>query len=282
MSLTAEQMAFRRTGIGASESPCLVGVSPFGNEWSVWAEKMGLSADAPTTAMNVGNFLEDGLGRLYRHETGYETAHFGSIRHPRHPFMLCTPDLCVFGERRIAQIKMVGAWMVHHWETDIPDYVTVQVQHEMEVCDADVCDVVALLGGTDFRILPVYRDRAMGADLVEVCRTFYERHVLTGEMPDPDGSEAATEALKAKYRRQKRPDLLIASEEAERWGRHWVDADDRARVAAKDLEIASQHLRRLIGDGAGVEGESFRATWKSDKNGRRSFKVKSLSAARAA
>jgi putative phage-type endonuclease len=279
MSLSIEQMEFRRTGIGASESPCLIGVSPFGSPISVWAEKMGLSIDEPTMAMNVGNFLEDGLARLYAHETKRTVAHFGSIRHPKYPWMICTPDLCVFGERRIAQIKMVGMWMVHHWEEGVPDYVEVQVQHEMEVTDADVCDVVALLGGTDFRIIPIERDRSMGADLVEVCGDFYKRHVLTGEMPEVDGSEAATLALRERFR-QRRTTFLPATDEAEAWGRKWLDADERMATGSADRELAAQKLKTLIGENEGIEGECFRATWKANKNGVRSFKVKELGRAK--
>src|SRR5688572_18834229 len=108
MGFDAEQTAFRRTGVGASESPCLVGVSPFGNEISVWCEKMGLEIKEATDEMELGLLLEEGAARLYAKKTGFSVCHFGSIRHPRYPWMLATPDLAVFGQRRLAQIKIVG------------------------------------------------------------------------------------------------------------------------------------------------------------------------------
>lgn len=273
--LTAEQRELRRTGIGASESPCIVGVSPFGNAISVWAEKVGIEIREATDAMELGLILEEGVARLYAKKTGYELAHFGTIRHPRYPWMLATPDLAVFGQRRIAQIKLVGAHMAHHWVDGVPDYVEVQVQHEMEVADADACDVLALIGGTDFRVLPVERDREMGRDLVSVCHDFWTKHVVGNEMPDPDGSAIADAAIKARFQ-HRRPVLLPATEEAEGLGRTWLAADRRIRDAEVEQAVAEQRLKVLIGEHEGIEGEGFRATWRPTKKGNRVFLCKEI------
>lgn len=275
VSLTPEQRAMRRTGIGASESPCLVGLSPFGTEISVWAEKMGLREDKPTDAQELGNILEAGAAQLYAMKTGFDVAHFGTIRHERFPWMLATPDLAVFGQRRIAQIKVVGRWMAHHWDDGVPDYVVCQVQHEMEVADADVCDVVAIICGTEFIIRTIERDREMGSDLVRVCKDFHDRHIITGEMPDPDGSSAANDAIRARYKWQA-PTYLKATEDDERYARSFIRAKRAIVLAEKTLSIAEQRLKLRIGTGEGVEGESFRATWKPDKNGKRTFRLKEL------
>jgi putative phage-type endonuclease len=275
--LTAEQQTFRRTGIGASESPCLVGLSPFGNPISVWAEKVGIEIRETTDAMDLGVILEEGVARLYARKTGHEVAHFGTLRHPRFPWMLATPDLAVFGERRLAQIKIVGAFMAHHWAAGVPGYVEVQVQHEMEVADADACDVVALIGGTDFRILPVERDREMGRDLVEVCEAFWTKHVLGNVMPDPDGSAIADAAIRARFQHS-RPTLLSATDEAERYARVWLEADEHVRRAEKAQAIAEQQLKLIIGEHEGIEGEGFRATWRANKKGTRVFLCKRLGA----
>jgi predicted phage-related endonuclease len=236
---------------------------------------MGLDIREDSDAMELGNIIEDAAAQLYRKKTGYETANFGTMRHPQHPWMLATPDLFVFGHRRLAQIKLVGAWMAHHWAEGVPDYVLVQVQHEMEVCDAEFCDVVAIIGGTEFRITEVERDREMGRDLVEVCRSFWERHIVTGEMPPPDGSDIASAAIKAKYQ-FKRQELLAATPEIERDAKAWLAADESIRRAEKVQATAEQRIKKFIGDAAGVEGESFKATWKPTKTGTRVFRMKGL------
>ena len=263
MSLTEEQLIQRRSFVGASEVPCLLGISPHGNAHSVWSSKMGIlirdTADQ-ATHKDAGNYIEPALARWYQDVTGYEIAGFGSVVHPRYPFMGATPDLCVFGQRRIAQIKNVGTWMLKHWEDDVPDYVQAQVQHEMEVCDADVCDVVALLGGTDFRILPVERDREIGAYLVEVCRDFYESYVITREIPPVDASEHCTKTLKALYE-EDRKGLIPATPETDRLARAWLAANERLGKAEDDRTTLTNELKAILGDALGVDGDSYRIRW---------------------
>jgi putative phage-type endonuclease len=278
-SLTHEQLLQRRTWIGASESPCLLGVSPFGNAISVWAEKMGLVLDSPTVAMAAGNYLEEGIGRWYADETRYTVAHFGSVVHPKYPFMGCTPDLCVSGERRIAQVKLVGMWMAHHWDDGVPDYVEAQVQHEMEVCDVDVCDVVALIGGTDLRIIPVERDRELGACLVEICRGFFRDHVVPRTMPAVDASTHAERTLKALFQKDN-GGLITATEEIDRLARAWLVADERLGEAEKARVALTNQIKAIVGEALGIDGEFYRVRWSKTAKSR-VFTVKEIALKKA-
>ena len=278
--LTLEQKLERRNWIGASESPCLVGVSPFGNAHSVWTEKMGLVVDNPTVQQDAGNWLEPALANWYAHETGYTLASFGSVRHPKYQFMGCTPDRCVFGERRIAQIKLVGTWMMHHWEDDVPDYVQIQIQHELEVCDADVCDVVALLGGTDFRVIPIERDRELGQYLVDICHDFFTKFVVTREMPPVDASSHAEAALKARYARDT-SGIIKPTDEIDRLARAWLETDTRLGEVEDERVLLTNQLKSLIGEAQGVDGDSYRIRWKSNAKGVRSFTCKRIELKRA-
>jgi len=271
--LTQEQIAFRRTGIGASESPMLVGASPFGGPIAVWASKMGLDVFEETEAMRLGNFLEDGVAQMYAHDTGRTLGYFGSVRHPKYPWMLCTPDRLVFGERRLMQIKLVGHWMAHHWDDGVPDYVEIQVQHEMEVCDVPWCDVAACIGGTDYRCVPVKRDRRVGRDLVEICRIFKEKHIDTGEMPTPDGSEEARVTLNARWREESGK-TIASTPELERLGAQWLVHRAREKEAKAAKELVEQRIKTLMGDAELIEGEGFRCTWRTDEGGARRFLLK--------
>lgn len=278
--LSPEQLVQRRGFVGASEVPCLLGVSPFGNEHSVWTAKMGLAVDAPTVAMDAGNWLEPALARWYAHETGHQVAGFGSVVHPKHSFMGCTPDLAIFGERRIAQIKLVGTFMAHHWEEDVPDYVQIQVQAEMEVCDADVCDVVALIGGTEFRILPIERDRELGAYLVDICRDFWTKYVVTREMPPVDGSNHAAAALKARYARDT-TGIVLPTEETDRLAKAWLAADERLGEVESERKTLTNQIKALLGDAQGVDGDAYRIRWKTNATGARPFTLKPIALRKA-
>lgn len=275
MSLTAEQLKIRKNGIGASESPCIVGLSPHGGPISVWASKMNLNIEEPETdAQKLGNFLEQGIADFYAAENNVKLRNVGTIFHKRHPWMLATPDRRVVGERKLLQIKLVGTWMMHHWEDGVPPYIEVQCQHEMEVADVDACDLAAVLGGTEVRIVTLERDREVGANLVEICGDFWNRYVVTGEMPPADGSEEADAAIRARLRIL-RPEPIMADDVAERWGRACLDAMERKKSATVDEKIAKQNLQALMGEHLVMEGQDFRASWsKENEKGGRSFTVK--------
>ena len=277
MSLTPDQEIMRRGFVGASEVPCLLKVSPFGNPISVWCSKMNIDIRETTDAMDLGNFLEPGIARMYQHKSGRTVIPWTSVVHPKHSFMGCTPDLICFGERRIVQIKLVGAWMATHWSDDaVPEYVMAQIQQELEVCDADVCDVVAVIGGTDYRVYTIERDRELGGYLVEVCRKFWTDHVLTREMPPVDASPQAEAALRALYARGKRP-LIEATEESDRAARAYLTAHQAEGKAKEEKTLAGNQLRSLLGDHEGIEGDSYRVRWSApNEKGTRTFTCKEI------
>lgn len=281
MPLTEEQHAQRRNWIGASESPCLLGVSPHGNACSVWVQKVLDVPDVTTPAEEVGLALEEAIARLYAKRTNREICPFGSVVHPKYPFMGCTPDFAVFGERRLAQVKVVGLWMADGWDEDmVPEHVQIQIQHELEVCNADVGDAVALIG-TDLRILPVERDREIGQGLVEICHDFWKRYVVTREMPPVDASTHATNMLKARFRRDD-GEMLPASKEFDALAREWLVADANLGEFDRQRDEIANHMKAIIGNASGVEGEFYRATWKANKNGARSFLCKEIGKRRKA
>ena len=277
MTLTVEQERERMNWIGASEVPCLLKISPFGNEISVWCSKMGIDIRETTDAMDLGNFLEPGIARMYAAKSERTVMPWTSVVHPKHPFMGCTPDLIAFGERRIAQIKLVGAWMAHHWDDeDVPEYVQCQVQAEMEVCDVPVCDVVAVIGGTDYRVYTIERDRELGGYLVEVCRKFWTDHVLTREMPTIDSSPQAEAALRALYARGTRP-MIDSSQESDEAARAYLAAHQDESKAKEAKTLAGNRLKALLGDHEGIDGDSYKVRWSApNEKGTRTFTCKSI------
>ncbi len=275
MSLSPEQLAARKHFIGASEVPCILGISPFGSKHSVWVSKCLDEPDEQTDAMKAGNYLEPGIAQWYADETKRHVASwFGSMVHKDYPWMGATPDLCVNGERRIVQIKFVGTFMAHHWEDGVPEYVEAQVQAEMEVCDAEWCDVAALIGGTDFRILPIQRDRAIGAGLVQICGDFWHNHVLPREMPDVDGSEHARRMVHALYKKATLATML-ASPESDALALAWLESFDRLKAATTEREELSSRLKVMLGESEGIDGAAYKVRWANKADGSRGpFSVK--------
>lgn len=272
MSLTPEQLEMRKTGIGASETPMLVGESPHGNAIDVYLRKLGLAQEVHTDAQELGNLLEDGIVRWYEKKVGATCSPATTLRHPRAPISLATPDRFVNGRQKLLQIKLVGTWMAWHWDGDRPPpYVLVQVQKEMEVADVELCDVAALIGGTDPRIYQVVRDREMGEALLEIDADFWTTHIAPKIPPPVDGSRSATEMLKRIHPRhgerklELTPDLSALVEELR------TSARDESS-AAKRYMLAEQRIKTMMADAQSVRGDDWTITWRTNAIGARVFR----------
>lgn len=272
MGLTDEQLAMRLTGIGASESPMILGESPHGGPVAVFLSKLGLSSRETTEAQELGNYLEDGIARYYAAKhPGEVIADVGvTLRHPKMPWMLCSPDRWInpYGERsRLMQIKLVGSWMAHHWTEGVPSYVQIQCQHEMFVTGARENVVAAVIGGTQ----PVFRtiefDEALALDIAEACRVFWSEHVQRREAPEPDGSEDADSLLARLYPRAVPKKSVEAPASLDAVAKELA----RVKLAKKREDELAQKIKAAMGDAEEMKASWWRSTWKENKGGTRAF-----------
>lgn len=202
MTLTAEQLEIRKTGIGASEVSALTGSSPYQEPIDVWLAKTGRADALPENeAMRLGNELEGALTVLYAGRTGRTVErHASTHRHPDFPHVLATPDAIVDGGERGLEIKLVGARMAHHWAEDsVPDYVQDQARQNMAVLGIDAWDVCALIGSTDLRIVTIERNFDHEAVLLEACEVFWAEHVETDIAPEVQDPEKRRAYLLQRY-----------------------------------------------------------------------------------
>lgn len=292
MTLSSEQVAIRSMGVGSSEIAAIVGLSPFQSVHDVWLTKRGLATFAGNQLTRMGQRLEDAIAEEYIHlmrEAGeeVETAHFRTTyRHPREPWMVASPDRLIFGRRRLLEVKNVGFRSMSQWGTEpdaIPPYYRCQVEWQMGVCDAlsrlgmtepvppmDT-HVVAWLGGCDLRVYHVERNERLWLGLVEKARHFWHQNVLGNVAPDIDGSDGAKRMVTALFGESWKPlepandvehELALALREAR-------EATERAKAAEQEL---ATRLKASIGDREGVIGDEWKATWKTQRDGKRPFK----------
>lgn len=274
MSLTDEQKRIRMSGIGASEVASIVGLNPYRSAHDVYCLKLGLVTEEDSVVTRMGSRVEACVRAEYIEQTGAVIDEPGTVRHPTEPWMLATPDGIVRGARRGLEIKCVGWRSAFHWgdEDDaIPDYYRPQVAWQMAVCDLDEVHVAAWIGGADFRIYTVRRNLALEAALVDACREFWFGRVLTQTPPAIDGSEGARNMLAALYPRNTKP-LTPATPEHEDLIARLVETRARAEQAEREAELAAQRIKQVIGEGDGLIGEGWKATWKTTKTGSRPFK----------
>jgi predicted phage-related endonuclease len=114
--------------------------------------------------------------------------------------MLANIDREVVGcpDVQILECKTAGEFGARLWREGVPEYVQLQVQHQLAVTGKDVADVAVLLCGQKLEIHRIERDDEVIARLVVLESNFWE-HVVQDTPPPADGSESAAKALRHLY-----------------------------------------------------------------------------------
>ena len=287
MSLTAEQKARRKLGIGSSEIAAVCGLNPFKSPHAVWLAKRGLvDDDEETDSMWLGHALEGPLAERYAAESGVLVMRDGkTVHHRENNFALATPDYRASADGKIrpwdtlpiVECKVVGWRMEHHWDDSradgLPPYVEAQCQWQCGVTGASRF-VVPVLFTSDarFRVFEGSADPDVFALLLDKASAFWSL-VQRGELPDPDATEACTIALAARYAWKPTERLDAGPAELEQLVRIRMAHVERAKASTVEAALAENMIRALIGDErAGFTGDGWKVTWKGDKNGRRSLR----------
>lgn len=188
MALTAAQHEQRQRGIGSSDAPAVLGLSPWRTPIELWLEKTGQAGrnDDGNEATHFGTLLEPMIATEYARRTGRRfRADVEPIHsHPQRPWQLATPDR-VTTDGRIVEIK--SAKWARGWTDDddgIPIYYAAQVAHQLAVLDADIADVCVLIGGNELRIYTIDRDATLERALIEREDAFWQ-HVVQQTPPAP-------------------------------------------------------------------------------------------------
>lgn len=197
----------RKAGIGSSDAAAVCGQSPWSTALEVYLHKTGaVSAPEENVRMRWGTLLEPVLASAYEDVTDTPLRKVPMLQHPRLAWMLASIDRVTIDGSRIVEFKNVGQNLAHHWlDADegpdgIPPYVHLQVQHQMEVSGIHETDVVALIGGHDFRIYSVPFNAAMAESIIGIESAFW-KCVEQGTPPHPDWSHPATPDLIAAMHR---------------------------------------------------------------------------------
>lgn len=201
-------LAVRRKGIGGSDAAAAVGLSPYMSPLELWLIKTARDAnlprpDADDTSEPVywGTLLEPIVAASYTKQTGNRVRRVNSVlQHPTIPFMLANVDREIVGNRdvQLLECKTAGEFGARLWREGVPEYVQVQVQHQLSVTGKHAADVAVLLCGQKLEVHRIERDDGAIARLIALEAAFW-RYVETDTPPPADGSESADRALRCLY-----------------------------------------------------------------------------------
>jgi len=203
-------LTVRKQGIGSSDAAAAVGLNPYKSQLELWLEKTGRDGNLPksdphdeNSPLYWGNILEPIVAAHYTKRTGLRVRRINAVlQHPDPslPWMLANIDREVTGsnEVQILECKTAGINGARLWKEGVPEYVQLQVMHQLAVTGKPAADVAVLLGGQHLEIHRINRDEQLIARLIELERHFWQ-YVESDTPPPADGSASADLALRCLY-----------------------------------------------------------------------------------
>jgi putative phage-type endonuclease len=198
----------RKSGIGGSDAAAAVGLSPYMSPLELWLVKTNRGSSLPqpdsddtSEPVYWGQLLEPIVAASYTKQTGNKVRRVNAVlQHSSIPWMLANIDREVVGmpDVQILECKTAGEFGARLWRDGVPEYVMLQVQHQLGVTGKQAADVAVLLCGQKLEVHRIQRDDALIARLIELEAAFW-RYVETDTPPPADGSESADRALRCLY-----------------------------------------------------------------------------------
>ena len=272
-----EWLTVRRQGIGSSDAAAAVGLNPYKSQLQLWMEKTGRDGALPVvdpsddqSPMYWGTLLEPIVAAHYTRRSGHRVRRVNAVlQHPEHSWMLANIDREVVGasDVQILECKTAGIHGARLWRDGVPEYVQLQVMHQLAVTGKQAADVAVLLGGQELQVFRIERDDTLIAQLVALEQQFWG-YVERDQQPPADGSASAELALRCLYPRDSGTTLDFSTD-LEMSG---VFSDLLAvrEVITTQTALESQLKQRIqqrMGEATRAVFEIGEVSWKRSKDG---------------
>lgn len=192
---TPEWLELRTQGRPASETACIMAISPYDKPYDVWERKTGVTKKKfEHPGMKRGKNFEQDVRDHYAAKTGIELVPI-VLRRGKYIASLDGQDM--FG-KRIGEIKITttSTPLYQHVRNGvIPDYYLMQCQHQLMVTGAEICDFYVYVEQKDSNgrsvfveeiLIEVKPDRSIWAKIVDTWDAFW---VFVDTLTAPDKGE---------------------------------------------------------------------------------------------
>lgn len=215
----------RRTKIGASSSPALLGLSPYKNASDIYREmvlgEVGYINKAMANGSNTEEEARDYFNRINPAQGDAYTFKPAVVVSEECDIMMASLDGINGSNSVILEIKVPGEKVYEAClQEKIPVHWEYQIQHQLAVTGLDLAILFIYRNPTNNLILRYTRDDKRIAEIVEACQQFEKDHLSTyiapeskktvyHERDDDEWEDAVTSYLQFKRQR-------VALEEAEK------------------------------------------------------------------
>lgn len=197
----AEWLAYRQTGIGASEVGTVLGLNDYKSSLELYYQKIGLVPirDMPNVPAFMGLQLEDLIARLWSYWDGTQASVIENgtnkravrkcrrvrayVRNPKYPWLFVSLDRLIpkanqRGEGNL-EMKSISRMEANKWQGGVPPGQIAQVNTQMMVPELEYTELAQLQDGRWFEVLPIEPSVILQQSIAERTYDFWER-VLAG------------------------------------------------------------------------------------------------------
>jgi predicted phage-related endonuclease len=254
----------------------------------VYLVKKGLATVEENLPMKVGKWLEDHVADEFERIAREECLALGPLektglhRHSKWPFLGCNPDRMTTceGAKCVVQIKTCSEYSSGDFgkngSDDVKDEHMMQVVYEMGITRSPVGFLVVMIGNREikwFKLTWTDPVHAIWKRAVEEAVFFWTEYFLVDQPPPLSGKDIDYESVKAAYQTHGN-DMLRAGAEAEEVLDGYDELCAQFKKLEEELGRRKNVLREIIGGNEGIITDSKIVTWKADKNGQRTLRLK--------
>ncbi|MET9138851.1 YqaJ viral recombinase family nuclease [Streptomyces parvulus] len=204
----ADWLTARRSGIGSSDVPALLGLVEKKPPLAVYYDKTGHDIDDAGEAAYWGTVNEANVAHRWAMQSRSVIRRVGLVAHQDHPHWMTTLDRrvteCPLAEdERVPcalEVKTRSAFKSAQWHAGAPDDVTAQVLWQIIVNGYEHMHYAVLIGGNDYHQGVIRADQYTDvmADITSAVDRFWFEHIQAEVPPEPTGDG---EALAKMFRR---------------------------------------------------------------------------------
>lgn len=276
--LTEEQRARRHSGIGASDTPIIMGYSTYKTPYQLYLEKIGaIHPDEEMTEQQYwGNALEPAIINRFSQENNVEISFPDTVYHPQYPFIFANLDGWIESEHAVVEAKSANSFMRKEWDMALNDGIPlvylIQIAKQCAITDATRGYCAVLIGGMEYKQFTYERDKELESVIIQADIDFWEC-VTHRREPAP----LNTSDCRLKFPTPSPHKIREATFEIANNLSALLDVKQKIKVLSDTEEHYKMNIMSDMADAEylmGLDGEIL-ATWKATKKGNRVFNVKS-------
>lgn len=260
-----EWLMLRKRGIGGSDAGAICGLNPYSSPIKVFRDKTGSETEEiDNEAVRTGHDLEQYVAERFSEASGLKVRRanvmYASVEHP---FMIADVDRLVVGEDAGLECKTVSAYGADKWsDGNIPLHYVMQCYHYMAVTGRRTWYIAALIMGREFTYRRLTWDDRLIEGLIEAEERFWNGHVMTGIMPNPDGTAACDDVIGQYYQRAGKGSVIELVGFDEKLARREEIMAYMEELSLEQKQI-EQEIKLYMKENETAENKNYRVSWKN-------------------